>query len=218
MMLQGDRDNLLEQALVEPEQRQGYEGFFADAAEAEQYQASQFAGSLLPGRTMAKMIEPEGRVLDLGGGWGAVARAVADRHGVPVDVVDLDPVVESAPEAAELVTFEPGSALDPDTWPERSYDGAVLSYLLSSVPGECHQPVLEELGRRGMRWVAIHDFMIEGGELAPAWSLQHAVFVPGHTSRRVEDVAELLGSAGFAEVETASVVSDMTTMVIGRAA
>lgn len=214
----GGGDNRLQSALLEPENRQGYEGWFADSEEAEQYQASQYAGSLLPGKTMSRLVEPEGRVLDLGGGWGAVAKAVNDRHGVPVDVVDLEPVIESAPDAPEAVVFESGSALDPDTWPDRDYDGAMLSYLFSSVPGENHGPVLEELGERGLRWVAVHDFMIDGGELAPAWSLQHAVFVPGHVSRRVDDVAELLVSAGFDQIETAPVVAEMTTLVIGRAA
>ena len=214
----GGGDNRLQSALTAPERRQGYEGWFADAEEAEQYQASQYAGSLLPGRTMSRLVEPEGRVLDLGGGWGAVAKAVTERHGVPVDVVDLEPVIESAPDAPASVVFESGSALDPATWPDRPYDGAVLSYLFSSVPGDTHGPVLDELGDRGLRWVAVHDFMIDGGELAPAWSLQHAVFVPGHVSRRVDDVADLLVSAGFSEIETAPVVAEMTTMVIGHAA
>ncbi|MEL6983567.1 MAG: hypothetical protein AAFO29_14165, partial [Actinomycetota bacterium] len=78
----GGGDNRLQSALLEPENRQGYEGWFADSTEAEQYQASQYAGSLLPGKTMSRLVEPEGRVLDLGGGWGAVAKAVNDRHGV----------------------------------------------------------------------------------------------------------------------------------------
>ena len=34
-------------------------------------------------------------MLDLGGGWGGVAQAVAAKHGVEVDVVDFDSVVES---------------------------------------------------------------------------------------------------------------------------
>lgn len=214
----GDGSNRLEEALTDPNGRRGYEGWFADAAEAEQYQASQYAGSLLPGRSMARLVEPRGRVLDLGGGWGAVARAVAERHDVEVDVVDLEPVVSSAPDAPDGVAFESGNALDPTTWPDRHYDGAVLSYLFSSVPSDSHRPLVDELGNRGLRWVAVHDFLLDGGDLAPAWSLQHAVFVPGHASRSVRDVTEMLNEAGFAEVEASPIVAEMTTMVVGRAA
>ena len=218
LLTSGAPSNQLEDVLVNPGERSGYEGWFADAGEAEQYQASQYAGSLLPGRTMARMLEPQGRVLDLGGGWGAVARAVADRHEVSVDVVDLDPVVDAAPPASDAVVFEAGNALDPDTWPEREYDGAILSYLFSSVPGELHQGVLDALADRGLRWTAIHDFMIDGGDLAPAWSLQHAVFVPGHVSRSVDDVSNMLAGAGFAQIDRSQVVAEMTTMVVGHAA
>ena len=53
------------------------------AVEAEAYQRSQFAGSLDPARALAKRIpEPEGPVSDLGGGWGAMAQAIAERHKV----------------------------------------------------------------------------------------------------------------------------------------
>ena len=39
-------ENLLAQVLTDPEGRAGYEGWFADADEANAYQASQYAGSL----------------------------------------------------------------------------------------------------------------------------------------------------------------------------
>ncbi|MEM8905988.1 MAG: methyltransferase [Actinomycetota bacterium] len=215
----GDGVNPLEAALVRPDERGGYEGWFADADEAERYQASQYAGSLLPGRTMARELEPSGPVLDLGGGWGAVARAVAERHDVEVDVVDLDPVVGSAPPVGDAdVAFVAGNALDPDTWPERSYDGAILSYLFSSVPGETHEPVLDALAERDVQWVAVHDFLTDGGSLAPAWALQHAVFVPGHVSRSVDEVGEMLDGAGFGSVSSVPVVDEMTTMVVGARA
>lgn len=206
-------ENELDRVLTHPEDRQGYEGWFADEDEARRYQESQYAGSLGPARTLARMVDPSGPVLDLGGGWGAVAGAVASRHDVVVDVVDLAPVVESAP-PADGVRFEPGNALDPDTWPDRRYDGAILSYLLSSVPGDTHEGVVSALADRDIEWVAVHDFMLGGGELAPAWSLQHAVFVPGHTARSVGDVSAILSDAGFTSVDVRPVVDEMTTLVL----
>lgn len=217
-LLSGQGANQLEEALVRPDERAGYEGWFADEGEAQRYQESQYAGSLLPGRSIAKAVDPDGRVLDLGGGWGAVARAVATRHEVDVDVVDLEPVIESAPPVEGSVEFLAGSALDPESWPERSYDGSILSYLFSSVPGETHSMVLDALAEREVRWVAVHDFLIDGGSLAPAWSLQHAAFVPGHVSRTVDEVGDMLGAAGFESVESVPVVDQMTTMVVGTRA
>lgn len=205
--------NELASVLRDPASRGGYEAWFADEAEARRYQASQYAGSVLPGRGIARAVEPAGPVLDLGGGWGAVAQAIAHRHGVEVEVVDLDPVVHTAP-PQDGVRFLAGSALDPSTWPDGDHDGAVLSYLLSSVPGEFHQPVLERLAEHGVRWVAVHDFMLGGGSLAAAWSLQHAVFVPGHASRRIDEVEAMLASAGFGAATTIPLVDEMTTLVV----
>ena len=209
----GRGDNQLEQALLAPEDRQGYSGWFEDDEEARRYQESQYAGSLGPARGLARQLDPSGRVLDLGGGWGAIARAVAQAHDVPVDVVDLEPVVASAP-PADGVVFETGNALDPDTWPARSYDGAILSYLFSSVPGDSHEEVLGALAERDLNWIAVHDFMLGGGSLAPAWSLQHAVFVPGHRSRSVDEITEMLADHGWSDATAAPLVDEMTTLVV----
>jgi hypothetical protein len=210
--------NVLGAVLRDPDRRAGYEGWFADEEEARAYQASQFAGSLGPARAISKLVPtPEGRVLDLGGGWGAVAGAVADRHDVRVDVVDLPAVVAAAPPAGDGVSFSAGSALDPTTWPtDAAYDGVVLSYLLSSVPGSAHEPLFDALAARGVRWVAVHDFMTDRCALAAAWSLQHAVFVPGHRSLTSSSLRETLTARGFGEVEIHPIVDDMTAMVTAR--
>lgn len=208
--------NELGTALRDPASRSGYDGWFADAAEAEAYQRSQFAGSLGPARTLAKRIpEPQDPVFDLGGGWGAMAQAIAERHGVDVDVVDLEPVVSAAPRTHERVSFHSGSALDATTWPsDRDYDGAVLSYLFSSVPGSTHGEVLDGLQEANVRWVAIHDFFLDSGAHAAAWSLQHAVFVPGHTSRTTSEIGEELAARGWTEQATHPLVDGMTSLVV----
>ena len=208
--------NVLGSVLRDPAGRTGYEGWFADAAEAEAYQRSQYAGSLGPARTLASMIpNPQGRVFDLGGGWGAMARAIAKQYEVNVDVVDLEPVVSAAPPAHDLVHFRAGSALDASTWPtDQSYDGAVLSYLFSSVPGDTHAPVLDGLVDQGVRWVAVHDFFLDSGVHAPSWSLQHAVFVPGHRSRTTTEIADLLAARGWTNVTVRPLVDEMTSLVV----
>lgn len=213
--------NVLGEVLRDPDSRTGYAGWFADADEARAYQASQYAGSLGPAAAIAKALpEPAGRVLDLGGGWGAVARAVANRHALDVDVVDLAPVTAAAPDAGPRVTFAVGDALDPTTWPTDTrgerYDGAILSYLFSSIPGERHQGLLAALAERDVRWIAVHGFLLGGGAHAAAWSLQHAVFVPGHVSRSVDDVIDMLSHVGFGRTTARPLVDDMTTLVVAE--
>jgi hypothetical protein len=207
--------NVLASVLRDPSQRRGYEGWFEDQSEAHAYQASQYAGSLGPARAISKLVPPPtGRALDLGGGWGAIAGAIAQRHGCEVDVVDLEPVVAAAPPTPH-VRFLPGSALDATTWPEEHYDGAVLSYLFSSVPGSHHDEVIAELAARGVRWIAIHDFVVDRGDLAAEWSLQHAVFVPGHRSFDTSDLDTMLRRHGYVVRSVDPVVDQMTAMVVG---
>lgn len=220
-LMSGSPDqNVLAQVLADPESRRGYEGWFADAEEAHAYQSSQYAGSLGPAKALAAALpDPTGRVLDLGGGWGAIARAIAKRHGVDVDVVDFGTVINSAPPADPSITFHDGNALNPSTWPTNAdsvqHDGAVLSYLFSSIPGIEHDRLLGALAERGVRWIAIHDFMVGSGTWAAAWSLQHAVFVPGHTSRSADEINAMLERHGFAPTSTAPLVDEMTTLTVG---
>lgn len=208
--------NELAAALHDPDGRTGYEGWFADDQEATSYQRSQFAGSVGPARALARHIEdPEGPVVDLGGGWGAMANAIAGRYDVEVDVVDLEPVVGAAPRSDERVQFHPGSALDASTWPAaRTYDGAVMSYLLSSVPGSAHGEVLDDLCEAEVRWVAVHDFFLDSGDYAPSWALQHAVFVPGHQSLTTGTIGEDLAARGWTQQTVRPLVDQMTSLVV----
>lgn len=213
-------ENVLADVLKNPDQRTGYEGWFADAEEAHAYQESQFAGSIGPAKAIAGALpDPSGRILDLGGGWGAIARSIAEIHEVPVDVVDLDVVVDAAPPVGDAVRFVAGNALDPTTWPTAThdvdYDGAILSYLFSSIPGDTHGPLLDALAELGVRWIAVHGFMVGSGAYAAAWSLQHAVFVPGHRSRSAEDIGDMLRDRGFEPSPPTQVVDDMTALVVG---
>jgi hypothetical protein len=210
-------ENILASVLADPASRRGYEGWFADPDEARAYQSSQYAGSLGPAKALAGSVpDPTGRVLDLGGGWGAIAQAIAKRHEVDVDVVDFDTVISSAPAGSDRVRFLAGNALDAETWPDNHYDGVVLSYLFSSIPGAEQGPLLAELAQRGVRWIAIHDFMAGTGRWAAAWSLQHAVFVPRHRSCSTDAVAAMLDAAGFNTISSAPLIDEMTALVVGE--
>lgn len=49
---------------------------------------------------------------------------------------------------------------------------------------------------------------------ATAWSLQHAVFVPQHTSRSAHTVSSMLDAAGFQTLSSEPLIDEMTTLVI----
>ncbi len=212
-------ENVLRNVLRDPDIRTGYEGWFSDAEEARTYQQSQFAGSLGPAKAIAAALpNVAGRVLDIGGGWGAIARAVAKQHDVDVDVVDFATVIDVAPDAGPNVHFIEGNALDATSWPTHpdgeTYDGAVFSYLFSSIPGDEHELLLESVANTDVRWIAIHDFMVGSGTHASAWSLQHAVFVPGHRSRTADEIRAMLGDVGFAMSDARPLIDEMTTLVV----
>jgi hypothetical protein len=69
------------------------------------------------------------------------------------------------------------------------------------------------LAERGIRWVAVHDFMVDRCALAAEWSLQHAVFVPGHRSLTAELITDALAARGFGSAEVHPIVDQMTAMV-----
>lgn len=211
--------NVLRSTLANPDSRTGYEGWFADIEETTAYQASQFDASIPLARTIAEALpEGTGRILDLGGGWGAIARSVAKFRGVAVDVLDLEPSVAGAPPASDAITFVAGDALDPATWPTDThgvhYAGVILSYLFSSIPGDAHAPLLKAISDRSADWIAIHDFMIGDGRHAAAWSLQHAVFVPRHRSRSAEQITNMLADIGFGVTVHRPIVDEMTSLIV----
>jgi hypothetical protein len=56
--------------------------------------------------------------------------------------------------------------------------------------------------------------VLDAGAHAPAWCLQHAVFVPGHRSYTSIEVGELLGAGGFPDTSVHPIVDEMTAMVV----
>ena len=49
-----------------------------------------------------------------------------------------------------------------------------------------------------------------------SWSLQHAVFVPGHRSNTTAQIGEMLVARGWTEVTTDPLVDEMTSLVVAR--
>lgn len=214
---------------LDKDQVASYEDWFSDPEEARLYSRSQHAGSLGPGRGLAKMVDLSAAktLLDVGGGTGAfsisLCKAYPDLRSTILDFPNVASVGEEfiAEEGlSERITYRPGNALK-DPWPERA-DAVLMSYLFSGVPGESIPGLVRkafEVLARGRDFM-VHDFMVdesrEGPKLAALWQLQHTAFNPEARSITSSYVAGLMEAAGFIDITTAPMIPGMTMLVHGR--
>ncbi len=120
-----------------------YAEWFSDPEQARLYSRSQHAGSLGPGRGLAKIVDMSDAktLLDVGGGTGAFSISLCQVYDqLTSTILDFPNVAKVGEEfIAEAgmsgrIKYQPGNALD-DQWPT-SADIVLMSYLFSSVPGE----------------------------------------------------------------------------------
>ena len=206
-----------------------YAKWMENEEEARLYSESQHAGSLGPGRSLARMIDFSGvdHLLDVAGGTGGMAIRLCEANpGLRVTILDFPNVIklgeEKVAEAglSDRISFIGGNALESE-WPTDV--GAVLmSYLFSGVPGEA----IPELARQAYDVMkpgglyVVHDFMVEddrsGPPLAALWQLQHLAFTPDARSATPSWVSGVLEGAGFGEVQVDVLIPGMTKLVWGR--
>jgi SAM-dependent methyltransferase len=208
-----------------PADKADYARWMGDPDEARLFSESQHAGSLGPGRVVARALDlvPGDEVLDVGGGTGAFAIQIAKRHpGVTCTVLDFANVVAvgrefaTAAGVADRVRFVAGDALEA-AWPEGPA-AVVMSYLFSGVPGAA-VPGLVDRAHAVMRpagTLVVHDFMVDddrtGPPLAALWALQHMVFTPKGRALTPGFVADTITEAGFVDVEVAPLIAGMTRL------
>lgn len=214
---------------LEEEQVASYEEWFSDAQEAELYSQSQHAGSLGPGRSLAKLVDLSSvrKLLDIGGGTGAFSISLCKAYpGLGSTILDFPNVAEVGKGFIESeglenrITYQPGNALK-DTWPAQA-DAVLMSYLFSGVPGAS----IPGLVRKSMDTLTpggiymVHDFMVdesrEGPKLAALWQLQHTAFNPEAKSITSTYVSGLMEAAGFKDVTIKEMIPGMTSLVFGR--
>ncbi|MEI2383625.1 methyltransferase [Breoghania sp. JC706] len=213
---------------LDPEQVSSYADWFSDPKEARLYSESQHAGSLGPGRSLARMVDLSAarKMLDVGGGTGAfsisLCKAYPELSSTVLDFPNVVKVGEDFVKAAGLsdrVRFKGGNALEGE-WPS-PVDVVLMSYLFSGVPGES----IPGLVRKAMDVLSpgghfiVHDFMVEdertGPKLAALWQLQHVAFNPKAKSITGGYVSQLMKDAGFAGIEVSEMIPGMTMMVRG---
>ena len=154
------------------------------------------------------------RVLDLGGGSGNFAAALARAHpALEIEVVDLPPVAREASRALELADLEARVAVrganflvDPLDPAGTGYDVVLLSRVLMGLPDAAAAELLARVRgalRAGGRAV-VHEFRRgEGpGERVGALLDLDMLLLTGGAVRSPARLAALLEAAGFAEVET----------------
>lgn len=214
---------------LEDDQVASYADWFSDPKEARLYSESQHAGSLGPGRGLAKMVDLSSArtLLDVGGGTGAFSISLCKSYPeLTSKILDFPNVAKVGQEfiakegLSDRITYQPGNALT-DPWPETA-DAVLMSYLFSGVPGGS----IPELVRKAMDTLTpggrfmVHDFMVdesrEGPKLAALWQLQHTAFNPEARSITSDYVAQLMTAAGFVDIEVNVMIPGMTMLVHGR--
>ncbi|GAB2184008.1 methyltransferase [Roseibium sp. LAB1] len=214
---------------LEDDQVASYEAWFSDPEEARLYSRSQHAGSLGPGRGLAKLVDLSAakQLLDVGGGTGAFSISLCKAYpGLRSTVLDFPNVAKVGEEfiaeegLQDRIRYAPGNALK-DTWPD-SADAVLMSYLFSGVPGAA----IPGLVRKAFEVLTpggdfmVHDFMVDenrdGPKLAALWQLQHTAFNPEARSITSSYVAGLMEAAGFTDIAVEVMIPGMTMLVHGR--
>ena len=206
-----------------------YQHWMADPEQALIYCEAQHAGSLGPGRTLARLVDlsKAETLLDVGGGTGAMSiRLLENYPNLVSTIIDFPNVAEigwqfiAKAGMVDRIRYIPSNALVAD-WPKEQ--GAILmSYLFSGIPGEEVPRLIDyafeclEAGGSLM----IHDFMVEddrtGPPMAALWQLQHMAFTPEARSVTPGWLRTRLQEAGFVDIQEAGMIPGLTRLIHAR--
>lgn len=204
-----------------------YRHWMTDEEQASVYSESQHAGSLGPGRTLARKVDlaDATSLLDVGGGTGAMTISLCKEYPkLQATIIDFPNVAEigwrfvSEADLVDRVRYIPGNAVEVQ-WPGNQ-DAILMSYLMSGVAGES----VEGLLRKAFDAMApggklmVHDFMVEqdrrGPALAALWQLQHMAFTPDARSLSVGWLTETGKKIGFQVEDVDNLIPAMTKLVV----
>tara|TARA_B110000238_G_C16093584_1_gene424989 strand:- start:528 stop:1547 length:1020 start_codon:yes stop_codon:yes gene_type:complete len=214
---------------IKPEYVDSYAKWMDDKEEARLYSESQHAGSLGPGRSLARMIDfsKVDHLLDVAGGTGGLSIRLCEANpNLRVTIIDFPNVVglgkDKVKEAglSDRISFIGANALDYG-WP-KGVDAVLMSYLYNGVPGES----IPELARQAYNNInpgglyIVHDFMVEndrsGPHLAALWQLQHLAFTPSAKSITPNYVHNIMEDAGFSDINQKVLIPGMTKVLWGK--
>lgn len=204
-----------------------YRHWMADEEQASVYSESQHAGSLGPGRTLARRVDLSDAksLLDVGGGTGAMTislcKAYENLHATIIDFPNVSEIgwrFISEAGLVDRVRYIPGNAIEVQ-WPGNQ-DAILMSYLMSGVPGGAVERLLrnayDTLAPGGK--LMVHDFMVEenrrGPALAALWQLQHMAFTPDARSLSVGWLTRMGREIGFETDGGEDLIPAMTKLVV----
>jgi ubiquinone/menaquinone biosynthesis C-methylase UbiE len=205
-------------------------GMLADPAQAEAFSRAQHAGSLGPALLLAKTIDFGGatRLLDVAGGTGAFSITLCKRYPqVRATILDFPTVTAVAARyvaeagLADRIALMGGDALQ-TAWP-REQHVVLMSYLISAVGGDDILLLLRRARAAlapGGR-VIVHDFMLDEDRSGPfsaaGFFLHYLTLRTDPVSFSGGDVAGWLAEAGFENIETGTMIPEITGFAIGTA-
>lgn len=214
---------------LDPDAVDSYQHWMSDPEQAALYSNAQHAGSLGPGRTIARTVDLSHAetLLDVGGGTGAMTiRLLEENPNLTSTIIDFPNVSEigwgfiSEAKMVDRVRYIPGNALEV-TWP-KNQDAILMSYLFSGIPGEdvprMIQYAFDCLAPGGT--FMVHDFMMtndrKGPAMAALWQLQHMAFTPDAHSVTEGWLTEEMTRVGFVDIEDDQTIPDLTHLVHAR--
>ncbi|NKB60132.1 MAG: methyltransferase [Alphaproteobacteria bacterium] len=214
---------------LDPDAVDSYQHWMSDPKQASVYSEAQHAGSLGPGRTLARLVDLSAAetLLDVGGGTGAMSIRLLEAYPkLASTIIDFPNVAEigwqfiAKASMVDRIRYIPSNALIAE-WPKAQ--GAILmSYLFSGIPGS-EVPRLVEyafdcLAPGGS--FMVHDFMVEddrtGPPMAALWQLQHMAFTPDARSVTPGWLRTRLRDVGFVDIQEDEMVPGMTRLIHAR--
>jgi len=212
-----------------PDAVDSYQHWMSDPDQAALYSNAQHAGSLGPGKTIARLVDLTGArsLLDVGGGTGAMTiRLLQANPDLISTIIDFPNVSEigwrfiSEAGMVDRVRYIPSDAIRAE-WPGEQ-DAVLMSYLFSGIPGT----EVPKLVQRAFDCLApggsymVHDFMVEddrsGPALAALWQLQHMAFTPDAHSVTAGWLRTEMEKVGFTDIRDDQAIPGMTHLVHAR--
>lgn len=206
-----------------------YQHWMSDPEQAALYSNAQHAGSLGPGKTIARMVDLTGAksLLDVGGGTGAMSiRLLQANPELGATIIDFPNVSEigwqfiTDAKMTNRVRYIPANALTVQ-WPDQQ-DAILMSYLFSGIPGDdvprLIQQAFDNLVPGGA--IMVHDFMVgddrSGPVLAALWQLQHMAFTPDAHSVTAGWLKDEMAKVGFVDIKDETTIPGLTRLVYAR--
>ena len=214
---------------LDPDSIDSYQHWMADPEQASIYCEAQHAGSLGPGRTLARLVDlsEADTLLDVGGGTGAMSIRLLEAYPKLIStIIDFPNVAEigwqfiATAGMVDRIRYIPSNALVAE-WPKEQ--GAILmSYLFSGIPGAEVSRLVDYafdcLAAGGS--FMVHDFMVEndrtGPPMAALWQLQHMAFTPEARSVTPGWLRTRLQDAGFVDIQEEEMIPGLTCLIHAR--